>query len=342
MRDKESLNRLLRLVYLAAVIFAVWLFIKYALMWLMPFIIAFFIAKLIEPAVAFLNRKFRFKRGFASTVCALIVFAVIVSLLVTLIGRIVYELSEFIKDLPGLMAELGKLFKSLGDKLDGFIHDAPEEVQGYLQSMTDGFSQKGADIIGAVTTKIVGALSSVASFSPKLVLFVFTSAISAVFISSGYKDVTGFFLRQIPQKHHATMRDIKSDFFSTIGKWIRAELMLSGITFVQALAAFFIMKIEFAFLLALLVAAVDALPVFGAGSVIIPWSVLSAVTGDFRQAMMLVVAYAVIMIVRNIIEPKLIGGPIGLSPIATLYRILYLRSTGNGIFPRRTDYGEAP
>ena len=319
MRERERLGQLLRLIYIAAGAFAVWLVIKYALIWIMPFIIAFLIARLIEPAVSFLTKKFRFKRGFAAAACTMLVFAVIISLLVTVIGRIVYELSALTKDLPGLLSELGKLFKALGAKLDGYISGAPEELRGYLQSLTDGFSQKGADMLGAVTSKIVSLLSAAASLSPKIVLFIFTSAVSAVFISSGYREAAGFLFRQIPQRHHATMRDIKSDFFSTIGKWVKAELMLSGITFVHVLAAFFVMRIEFAFLLALLVAAVDALPVFGAGSVLVPWALLSAITGDFRRALMLGITFAVIMIIRNIMEPKLIGGQIGLPPIATLF-----------------------
>ena len=161
-------------------------------------------------------------------------------------------------------------------------------------------------------------------------MFFITCAISVYFISSGYSDVRAFILRQIPREKHRALKELKRDLFSTFGKWVKAELMLAGITFVEMAVAFLFMRIEFAVLLALLVAVIDALPMLGSGTILIPWALVSLIGGDTRFAFGLVLLFAFNTILRNLIEPKLIGTQIGLSPFATLLA-LYIGFCAAGV-----------
>ena len=145
----------------------------------------------------------------------------------------------------------------------------------------------------------------------------FTCALS-VFFEGGYTEVTGFIMRQIPKSRHKSIKDFKNDLLSTFGKWLKAELMLAGITFAEMTVAFLFMRIDFAILLALLVAFVDLMPVLGSGAVLIPWAVVTMIGGNLRNGIALIVIFLVNTTVRSLLEPRLIGRQIGLPPIVTL------------------------
>jgi sporulation integral membrane protein YtvI len=316
--DNKHARRGLFLVYFALGVLVVWVFLRFALPWLLPFIAAFAISRLIEPAVRLLTKRFRFRRGASSALCTVVVFAAAITLLTLGIGRVIYELAAFAKDVPALLGDMSRLFSAVSDKLRGYIIDAPEELQDYLTATLEGLSAKSADMLAALSRKILSWLSSAASGSPRFFVFIFTCGVSAFFISSGYGEVTGFLLRQIPARHHAALLEFRRDLVSTLGRWVRAQLMLSGVTFVEMSVAFYVMRIEFAILLALVIALIDALPILGAGAVLVPWAVVSLAGGDVPRAVTLLVTFCVIIIVRRVLEPKLVGGQLGLPPIATL------------------------
>jgi len=315
----------------------VWLLIRFALPWLMPFIIAFLISRLIEPLVRLLTTRLRFRRAVASLVCTILVFAALCAIAWIIIWRVVFELTALARDLPALLTELSELLSTLRDRIDTYIITASPPMQEYLQNALNSFTNRSDELIAAVSGWILGLITSAASFSPKLVIFVFTCAVSTYFISSGYKAVTAFILRQIPQKHHAALREFRAGLTNVLGKWVRAEAMLSGVAFVQLLAVFLIMRIPFAILLALLIAVIDLIPLIGVGSILVPWAVFSLITGNITRAITLIVTFGVISIVRNILEPKLVASQIGLPPIATLLAMYIGFSTigvlGMALFP---------
>ncbi len=321
MPENKHLRRALYVLYGIAAIGIAWLVLRFALPWFLPFIVAFIIARLMEPAVRFLSERYRLRRGFASAACTLIIFAVLIALTSLIIGRAVIELTAFVKDLPTLLSNITRTVGVIGDRIDGFIQSAPPEIQNYLNHALDGFNTKSAELPTVLSGKVLGILSSIAKFTPRLVLFLFACALGAFFISCGYKEFTGFILRQIPKSRHKSLVDFKNDLMVTFGKWVKAELMLAGVTFVEMTIAFLILRIDFAILLALLVAVVDALPVIGSGAVLIPWALVSLIGGNLQTAVTLAVIYGVNIVIRNLLEPRLIGRQIGLPPIITLIAI---------------------
>lgn len=318
MPENKHLRRGLFFLYGASGILFLWLLLRYALPWLLPFVVAFVIARFLEPVVRYMTERYGIKRGFASALGTIVVITVLITITVTVIGRAVIELTAFVKDLPYLLKSLSATLSVIGDRINSFISTAPPEIQDYLQQSLDGFANKSAELPSVLSGSVLTLLSSIARMTPKLVLFFFTCALSVFFISCGYEQVTAFLARQIPQSRRGVMRDFKNDLVSTFGKWVKAELMLSGITFIEMTAAFLYLRIDFAILLALLVAVVDALPVLGSGAVLIPWALVSMIGGNYKTSIALVVIFAANVIIRNILEPRLIGKQIGLPPLATL------------------------
>ncbi len=321
MPENKHLRRGLFCLYGVAAVGIAYLALRFLLPWLLPFLVAFLIARLMEPVVRYITAHYQLRRGFASAISTLIVFAFLIALTSVIIGRAVIELTALVKDLPTLLGNITKTIGVIGSRIDGYIASAPPEIQNYLNSALDGFSTKSAELPAALSGKVLGLLSNIAKSTPRLVLFFFACALGSFFISCGYKEVTNFVLRQIPRSRHKTLNDFKDDLLATFGKWVKAELMLSGITFIEMTIAFLILRIDFAVLLALLVAVVDALPVVGSGAVLIPWALVSLIGGNINMAITLAVIYGVNIVVRNLLEPRLIGRQIGLPPIVTLIAI---------------------
>lgn len=319
MPENKHLRRGLYCLYGGISIVAVWLILRYALPWLLPFIVALIIAHLIEPVVHHLTERYKFKRGYASALCTIILFTALLAITAFIIGRAVIELTAFIKDLPMLLKSVTKTLSAVGGRIDGYIKSAPPEIQDYLRLSIDGLTGKAAQLPAALTGSILKLLSGAAKLTPKLVLFFFTCALSVFFISCGYQQIITFFMRQFPKSKHRSMRDFKNDLLSTFGKWIKAEVMLAGITFAEMGAAFLFLRIDFAILLALLVAIVDLLPVLGSGAVLVPWALIALIGGNIRTGVALIVIFIVNIVVRSILEPKMIGSQIGLPAIATLF-----------------------
>lgn len=318
------------LIGFAACVLLLWLMLRFALPWLLPFLLAFLIARLIEPVVVFLTQRLRFKRVIASGLCTVITAAILVTLVSFAAGRAMYEVSAFVKELPGLLSEMSGTFSSVEDKIYGYVTAAPPAVQEYLRDAIKNFAGKSAELPASLSGHVLSFLSSVLAQTPKIILFIVTTGISVFFISSGYRQVTDFILRQIPEKNHRAMREFKSGLVSTFGKWLKAQLMLCGITFVELALSFCLMKIDYAVLLALLVAFIDALPIFGTGTVLIPWSIFSLISGNLNRAAWVIGTYAVVTLIRSCVEPKLVGAQLGLHPVATLI-VMYVGFCSFGV-----------
>lgn len=321
MPESKHKRRGLFCLYGAVSILIIWLVLRYALPWLLPFIVAGIIARLMEPVVHHLTDRYKFRRGYASALCTLVIFSVLIALTVLAAGRIIIELTAFVKDLPVLLKSLTKTASLVGDKINVYIKAAPPEIQDYLKHSLDGLGRRIAELPAALSDDVLVLLSDIAKFTPKFILFFLTCALSVFFISCGYKEISAFILRQVPKKWHASLRDFKTDLFGTFGKWLKAELMLAGITFAEMVVAFLLMRIDFAILLAFLVAVVDLLPVFGSGVVLVPWALVTLIGGNVKNAAALVIIFVVNMVVRSLLEPKMIGEQIGLPPIVTLVAI---------------------
>jgi sporulation integral membrane protein YtvI len=151
--------------------------------------------------------------------------------------------------------------------------------------------------------------------------------LSAFFISMDHHIIRSFISYQVPEEWIEKLKTIFNDLtFALIG-YIKAQAILITITFTELFIAFNLIGIRFSLVLAIIVSIVDALPILGTGTVLIPWAVISALTGHFNTAIYLVITYAVILSVRQMIEPKLVSFQIGIHPLLTLLAMY----TGFGI-----------
>ena len=303
---------LVRTAYWAVWAVLLWLGVRYLLRWLLPFLLALALAAAVEPVIAWCRRRMGLKRGFTAAVVTIAVTGAILALAAVIVWQLIRQAAELLGQLPGLLAGLPGMTENLRQRLEDFCAACPqglrswlEEVPALLGTLAAGAAQRAS---GACIT---------AAALPGVFLFCGTTALAVFFTAGSYPRVMAFFRRQLGHRLDRA-RGVKANLLSTLGKWCRAQAILLGVTFCQLLAGFLLMGQRYALLLAAVTALVDALPVFGTGTVLLPWAAVCLLAGQAPRAVALAALYAVISAVRSLLEPKVMAAQAGLPPLAAL------------------------
>ncbi len=309
-----------KLAYLAAAVGAVWLFVRYLLPWTAPLIVAFVMAALMEAPVRMLMRH-RWKRGAAAAVITLAVLGVIVYLTAKLTSLGIQTAADFAKEVPQLMENVSALAEAASSKAERFAASAPESVREYIAAAVQSFGKVIYTLPELISRKALDILGKAAAGSPTIFLFIVTAGIGTYFFSAAFPTTLAFIRAQLPRQTVEKLNFVRSDLRKSFGGFMKAQLILMGMTFFQLVTVFMLLKIRNAVEIAAVTALIDALPVFGTGIVLLPWAAYCAVSGDVRLGIALMLSWAVINLVRNCAQAKLLGDQIGLDPISSLLAI---------------------
>lgn len=318
MTGRQDRRFLWQLLYLALGFAGAWLFVRYVLGWLLPFLIAFAVAHLIEPAVGFIVRKTRLRRAAASGLCVLTVYGLVAGLFYLIVSRILYEAGELLHQLPALVAQLPPLTESFRERVYSLIISVPVELQDFLTTSFENFMSRGITIPANLYSFLATFLSSTVLSLPAFMLFIVACLLSTYFISRDYRAVVSFLMAQLPPGWKTKLLRTKDNLIGTLGKWLRAQAILMGLTFVETAVGLLIAGVDYFLLMALVVAFVDALPVLGSGTVLVPWGLAAMLSATPARGVLIILLYIVIVLVRSLTEPRLVGRQIGLHPLVTL------------------------
>ena len=312
------------LAIVGLVIAALFIFLNYLLFLFLPFLIAWLIAFMIQPAVNFLNAKLRLPRKLVSVLFLLILFTALVLIIFFSSRRIIFELNSLsynfsVNDtMDSISNHINRFFAWLSRSQTLIDTEMLTQVRNYITTETENIiMQLGADI----AANIPAFIGAVALAVPRIVIFTLILIISTFYMCLDFTTINRFILAQISPKIGSIMTDVKSRFLSAIYKYLRAYSIIVMITFFQLTVGFFILGVNYALIFALLISLIDVLPILGVGTVLVPWGIFSIVQQDFFTGFGLLILYGVVLIVKNIIEPKIVGKSLGLYPVATLMAI---------------------
>ena len=303
-----------------AVLAGGWAVLRFVLPWTAPMLLAFAAAVAIEPAVGWLCRR-RFPRSAAAGLCLLGFLGLLGAGLWFLLSRLMSELGHLSERLPELIEGLSALISRWQGRLGGVLESLPDGVAEVLDSALGGVADYLATLPGKLSAKAVEILSALLADLPTWLLFAVTWLMGLYFISAAYPKLRDGLRRQIPPRAFEKARRVKRDLQQSLGKYIKAQLIMSAITFGEMLVVFMLLGIDYALVLAIAVAIIDALPVFGAGTVLLPWAAFELLAGDPSRGLGLAIGYAASTILRSCIQAKLLGDQLGLHPVATLLAI---------------------
>jgi sporulation integral membrane protein YtvI len=310
------LRPLIWLCYVVLAILAFKYLMSHVISWFMPFIIAFFISRLAIPLARLMRRKLRFPHGVACTVGTILVMLAAI-LAVGLLGFfIVLRLIPFFKDLPHTYANAMAEISMLGNRLS-------EALGGLPQSVVDTINQTITSLPGKIDLyAILGQpLLKIAGSVPTAILSTVGAVVGSFLLTIYDEAVTKFARALLPKDLYTKVSRTYHHLFTSLGNWLKAQCIMCSICLVELSVGFWIMGFDSSFMLAFIVAWIDFLPVLGAGTVLIPWALIALLLGNFKLAISMAILYAVILVVRNMIEPHIVAHQIGLHPLVTLVGI---------------------
>lgn len=308
---------LVRTAYWAVWAVLLWLGVRYLLRWLLPFLLALALAAAVEPVIAWCRRRMGLKRGFTAAVVTIAVTGAILALAAVIVWQLIRQAAELLGQLPGLLAGLPGMTEDLRQRLEDFCAACPQGLRSWLEEVPALLGTLAAGVAQRASGACITAAAALAAALPGVFLFCGTTALAVFFTAGSYPRVMAFFRRQLGHRLDRA-RGVKANLLSTLGKWCRAQAILLGVTFCELLAGFLLMGQRYALLLAAVTALVDALPVFGTGTVLLPWGAVCLLAGQAPRAVALAALYAVISAVRSLLEPKVMAAQAGLPPLASL------------------------
>ena len=310
---------LITFAYYAVIAALAYVVLRYALPMLAPFVIGAAIAYLLRFPIRFLHRKAKLPYKGAAILVVLLFFGLIGTALVLAGVKAINWLVDAINLLPTMYTTHAlPFFAEVTQNLEKIFIDLDPDTLSTLENLAQKALDSAGNLISSLSGTAVSALSGAAVSIPGLFIKLVLLIISTFFIAIDYETIKAFLVRQLDEKTHNLLWEIKNYVGGTLWVCIRSYAIIMTLTFVELSIGLSIVKIDHAVIVALLIAIFDILPVLGTGGIMIPWTVLTAIQGDFRLSLGLLIIYIVITIIRNIIEPKIVGGQLGLHPVVTL------------------------
>ncbi|MDD2220407.1 MAG: sporulation integral membrane protein YtvI [Clostridia bacterium] len=282
---------------------------------ILPFVIAMLCSVLAKPLVEFFAVKCRMPRSLAVLLMMFLVLGIFVTFLGIIIARLVVLFADLATKLPQISETIQKWFSELQIFYNSL--DKQSEVFIKAREWLLSFSETVGNAIGNGASGFVEFLSG----TPIAVFFIFVTLVAIFFWCRDDAKIENALCSLVPQKHANKARNIYHSCGEIIGGYCRAQLVLIAVTMLISIVVYSILGVEGAFSLGLLTGLLDLLPVLGPGTLIVPWSIYKLLTGNYFVGVSLLIFYAAIVIVRNILEPKIVGDRLGMHPLLTLAAI---------------------
>lgn len=310
---------IINVVYMFLIGLIIFVVLKYGISYLAPFVVAFVFAFLLNKPITFLHQKCKINRTLAAIILVVLFYAVI-GVVFTFAGiRIFTSIRDLFFALPNLYTkEIEPALMQIFDSLEATTAKLDLSVTSTLNEIALDLVKSLGESISSLSVKVIGSISGWASSLPGFLIRVLFTIISTFFLTIDYDKINSFLMRQLKEKQRMLVVEIKDYVINTLFKCIRSYALIMSITFVELSVGLSILGVENSIFIAFLIALFDILPVLGTGGIMIPWTVITAIQGNYTLALGLLCVYLVITVIRNILEPKIVGSQVGLHPLVTL------------------------
>lgn len=300
---------------------ALWLAVKYLFPIALPFLLGLYLALAAEPVVRLLKEKLHFPGWIASALSVSMVFLLTGMALVLIFGALMRQLTRLQDVLPQLEAAAAQALALLRQWLLSLAGRLPDGLQNALTQMVDAsfsgggeFAQRLLQALPGLVTKLAGQLSSG--------LFgLITGIISGYMLSGRLTHIREYLQKTLPDAWRSNYLPAIRGVRRGLGGWLLAQLKLAAVTFALLLVGLWLLRIPNSLTLSGLITLVDAFPILGVGTVLLPWALVCILQKNFVQGLGLLGLYGGIWLIRSILEPKLVGKGLGLDPLLTLIAI---------------------
>lgn len=319
MTQNDKKKFILNIAFIFTVYAVLYFIFVYMVHWVMPFLVGFLIALALRPVTKFANKFVRSTgKGVALFVIAMF-YMVVVLILWFIFTFLLAQTAELINLMPKLyFRRLEPLLLNFNDWIVANAQTLSPDVAGTIsQVITNGINYI-ADAVKNMSISFVQFATKIISNFPLYLISVIFTIVLSVFISLEYDYITAFIKKQLPDKFNSTFEGARKFVIYTLWKMIKSYIVIMAITFFELFIGLSILKVRYALPIAAIVAFLDIMPVIGTGGILIPWAIVVLILENYYLGFGLLILYFLVTIIRNIIEPRIIGQQIGLHPIITI------------------------
>ena len=308
----------LKLSSILLVFFLVWLAIRFFLPLFSPFLLGTLLALSAEPMVRFLHKRLRVPRALSAGIGISMAFSLLAMVLLCLCALLLRELGNLGNVLPDLGQTAKSGFSLIRNWLLQLSSHTPKSLQPVLEQNLNRFFSDSAALLDKGIGYLLGLAGSLLSHIPDSAFSLGTAFISAFLISARLPGIRRYFLRRIPREALRSLTDTCKRIRRIFWNWLTAQCKLVGVSFGILFLGLVILRIPHALLWAAVICLVDAFPVLGTGTILLPWSLVCLLQEDTARAIGLVSVYVTITLTRSMLEPKFLSRHLGLDPLITL------------------------
>lgn len=307
-----------RVLNISLIIIGIYLGCKLAVFY-MPFLVAFIIALMIEPAIKSLMKKTKMTRKTCSIIIFVIVFSIIIGCLV---WGIISLVSESTNLLQMLNLYIDRAYTQIQDAI-GKMNITRVSVSKNVLNLTQDASKEMLLKVSKWLTGFLTKLIEIVTSIPTITIYIVITILALYFICTDRIYMLDFMEQHVPSKWLQKLGKHIREITINLGRYLKAQAILILVSFVISVIGLYIFKIvgmnvKYPLLIALAIGFVDALPILGSGSVMVPWAVIEALNGDLKLGVAIIVLWIIMSLVRQVLEPKIVSGRIGIHPIFTL------------------------
>jgi len=312
----KTIATLLRIIVYSLVFLAIIFGLKLTMNYLSPFIVAILISLLIKPiSKIFISMKI--SKGISVAISMILVYGVLFSLLILGLSRGISELIYLAHKLPLYSNAIYEFINNLSKEAQNIYIQLPSEVTTYAIETAKNLLDKLGILLTNTAKYAVNTLYGL----PKLgIIFIITS-VAAFFITKDSDKIQDFIYRQFTPSWQSKIVSFKNNLLNSLAGFIKAQLILLSITFIESLIGLSIIGVRYALIISIIVSLVDILPVLGTGTVYVPWAIVAIIIGKYRLGISLLILYIIIVVIRYMIEPKVVGQQLGIHPLISLISI---------------------
>ncbi len=313
----------------AGIAAAAYFFFKYALSAIIPFLIAAVIAAAIASPAERIAKKTKLPQKVVSAVLVILLFLAVTALLSLAVYRLISEVGNLMEKLTAapesvsnaidrLTAKLSSMGDKFGFLTQGSVSEALEKLGIELDAI---IPEALSSLLSSLTSSIPSAAVGIVTKLPETLLFIVVLLLSSYYFCADKDKISSALTSILPEKLANKLPNLRQKLSETLKGYLKAYLSIMLLTFLEVFLGLTILGVNYAFLISAIVAVVDILPVLGTGTILIPWAIFSFISSDPKMGIGLLVLYAVVLIVRQLAEPKIVGNTLGLHPLATLASI---------------------
>lgn len=300
------------------------------LIYFSPFVVGWILALIAAPMVRFFEDKVKIKRKAGSAFVIIVVIGLIVLLIYLVGAKLVDEIVGLINYLPSIWASAEQDFNDIGKNFSTIYRRLPGNVRDGITEITAEIGSYVGDWLGKISTPTITAVGNFARSLPSIIIGIIMALLSSYLFVAEKNTIKDFFQRTLPVSLLSRFNMLKRGLGKAVGGYFKAQLKIEIWMYLLVFIGLSVLRVRYAFLIALGIAFLDFFPFFGTGTVMIPWAIIKILSSDYQMAIGLLIIWGGGQLARQLIQPKIVGDSIGVAPIPTLF-LLYLGYKLSGV-----------